>query len=68
MYALTSKDGRYDDEFLTNYNNINVIPALKRIQGVGEVNTPGMKTYSMRIWLNPDKMKQYGLIPFIYFY
>lgn len=63
MYALTSKDGRYDDEFLTNYNNINVIPALKRIQGVGEVNTPGMKTYSMRIWLNPDKMKQYGLIP-----
>ena len=63
MYALTSKDGRDDDEFRTNYNNINVIPALKRIQVVGEVNTPGMKTYSMRIWLNPDKMKQYGLIP-----
>lgn len=63
MYALTTEDGRYDDEFLTNYNNINIIPALKRVTGVGDVQTPGMKTYSMRIWLMPDKMKQYGLIP-----
>lgn len=63
MYTLTSEDGRYDDEFLTNYNNINVIPALKRISGVGDVNTPGMKSYAMRIWLKPDVMKQYGLMP-----
>ena len=63
MFTLTSEDGRYDDEFLTNYNNINVIPALKRISGVGGVQSPGMKTYSMRIWLQPDKMKQYGLVP-----
>ena len=63
MYTLTTEDGKYDDEFLTNYNNINIIPAIKRINGVGDVNTPGMKTYSMRIWLQPDKMKQYGLIP-----
>jgi HAE1 family hydrophobic/amphiphilic exporter-1 len=63
MYTLTSEDGRYDDEFLTNYNNINVVPALKRITGVGDVQSPGMKTYSMRIWLKPDVMKQYGLIP-----
>ncbi len=63
MYTLTSEDGRYDDEFLTNYNNINIIPAIKRIQGVGDINTPGMKTYSMRIWLLPDKMKQYSLMP-----
>ena len=63
MYALTTEDGRYDDEFLTNYNNINIIPALKRVNGVGDVQTPGMKTYSMRIWLKPDRMKQYGLIP-----
>ena len=62
MFTLTS-DGRYDDEFLTNYNNINIIPALKRIQGVGDVQSPGMKTYSMRIWLKPDVMKQYGLMP-----
>ena len=63
MFTLTSEDGRYDDEFLTNYNNINIIPAIKRIQGVGDVQSPGMKTYSMRIWLKPDVMKQYGLMP-----
>ena len=63
MYALVSPDGRYDDEFITNYNEINVVPALKRIGGVGDVMSPGMKTYSMRIWLKPEKMKQYGLMP-----
>lgn len=63
LYSLTTDDGRYNDEFLTNYNNINVIPLLKRINGVGDVQTPGMKNYSMRIWLKPDKMKQYGLVP-----
>ena len=62
MFTLTS-DGRYDDEFLTNYSNINIIPAIKRIQGVGDVQSPGMKTYSMRIWLKPDVMKQYNLMP-----
>ena len=51
MYSLTTDDGRYDDEFLTNYNNINIVPMLKRVNGVGDVQTPGMKTYSMRIWL-----------------
>ena len=63
MYTLTSEDGRYDDEFLTNYANINIVPALKRIEGVGDVSSPGMKTYSMRIWLQPEVMKQYGLMP-----
>ena len=63
MFSLTSEDGRYDDEFLTNYANINIVPALKRVQGVGDVQSPGMKTYSMRIWLKPDVMKQYGLMP-----
>ena len=63
MYSLTTDDGRYDDEFLTNYNNINIVPMLKRISGVGDVQTPGVKTYSMRIWLQPEKMKQYGLVP-----
>ena len=62
MFTLTS-DGRYDDEFLTNYNNINIVPAIKRIQGVGDVQSPGLKTYSMRIWLKPDMMKQYNLMP-----
>ena len=63
MYSLTTDDGRYDSKFLTNYNNINVIPLLKRINGVGNIYSPSMSDYSMRIWLQPDKMKQYGLIP-----
>ncbi len=62
MFTLTS-DGRYDDEFLTNYNNINIVPAIKRIEGVGDVQSPGVKTYSMRIWLDPEVMKQHGLMP-----
>ena len=62
MFTLTS-DGRYDDQFLTNYNNINIIPAIKRIQGVGDVQSPGTKNYSMRIWLKPEVMKQYNLMP-----
>ena len=62
MYSLTS-DGRYDDAFLTNYNAINLIPALKRIEGVGDASSFSSKTYSMRIWLKPDVMKQHNLIP-----
>ena len=60
--ALTSPDGRYDENFIANYLDINVIPEIKRIQGVGDVQELG-DTYSMRIWLNPDRMAQYGLQP-----
>lgn len=63
MYSLTTEDGRYDTKFLTNYNNINIVPVLKRISGVGDVQSPGTANYSMRIWLKPDKMKEYGLVP-----
>lgn len=63
MYAVTSDDGRYDDQFVTNYNDINIVPLIKRVNGVGDVQSPSTATYSMRIWLQPDKMKQYGLIP-----
>lgn len=63
IYALTTDDGRYDEEFLTNYNNINILPQLKRINGVGNVQTPAMKDYSIRIWLKPEKMALYGLVP-----
>ena len=62
MFSLTS-DGRYDDEFLTNYNAINIIPALKRIEGVGDASSFSSKTYAMRIWLKPDVLKQHGLMP-----
>ena len=62
MVSLTS-DGRYDDEFLTNYNAINIVPALKRIQGVGDASSFSSKTYAMRIWLQPDVLKQHNLMP-----
>ena len=62
MYSVTS-DGRYDDEFLTNYNAINLIPALKRIEGVGDASSFSSKTYAMRIWLKPDVLKQHSLVP-----
>ncbi len=63
MYSLTTDDGRYDNKFLTNYNNINLVPALKRINGVGDVQCPSTADYTMRIWLDPAKMKTYGLMP-----
>lgn len=63
MYSLTTDDGRYDTKFLTNFNNINVVPALKRINGVGDVQCPSTADYTMRIWLDPAKMKTYGLMP-----
>ena len=59
--ALAS-DGRYDQTFLSNYLDINVIPRIKRVEGVGDVMAMG-DTYSMRIWLDPARMAQYGLIP-----
>ena len=60
--SLISPDKRYDETFLANYLDINVIPQVKRIQGVGDVQLMG-DTYSMRIWMKPDKMAQYGLVP-----
>ena len=60
--ALVSTDGRYDQTFLANYLDINVIPQIKRIEGVGDVMELG-DTYSMRIWLKPGRMAQYGLVP-----
>ncbi len=60
--ALYSPDDRYDKTFLSNYLDINVIPRIKRIEGVGDVMAMG-DTYSLRIWLKPDVMAQYGLVP-----
>jgi len=60
--ALTCTNGKYDEHFLSNYLDINIIPQIKRIEGVGDVMEMG-DTYSMRIWLKPDVMAQYGLVP-----
>lgn len=63
IYALTSENGEYDEQFLTNYNAINIAPVLQRVNGVGSVDGFGAKTYTMRIWLDPVKMKEHGLVP-----
>ena len=60
--ALYSPDDSFDRNFLSNYTKINIEPVLSRIQGVGDVNVIGAD-YSMRIWLDPLKMAQYGLSP-----
>ncbi|WP_048331387.1 efflux RND transporter permease subunit [Bizionia psychrotolerans] len=61
--AVYSTNPEYDDTFIQNYLNINIKPELQRINGVGAVNVFGGKDYSMRIWLDPDKMAAYKLEP-----
>ena len=56
-------DDRYDGSFLSNFVNINVLDEIKRIKGVGKAVNLGEKKYSMRIWLNPDKIKALDLTP-----
>lgn len=60
--SLYSPDDSYDANFLTNYMKINIEPRLSRIAGVGDVNIWGA-SYSLRIWLDPLQMAQYGLMP-----
>ena len=60
--SLVCTNGLYDENFLGNYLDINVVPRIKRIEGVGDVMELG-NTYSMRIWMNPERMAQYGLVP-----
>lgn len=62
-FALyTDDDAKYDRAFIANWLKLNVEPALQRIPGVGNVNAMGQE-YSMRLWLKPDKMAQYHLVP-----
>ena len=63
LMSIVGDPERYDEKFLQNYADINIIPALKRVNGVGDCEVMGAKTYSMRIWLDPIKMKNYGLMP-----
>ncbi len=62
IFAVKSADGKYDEDFVSNYVDINVKPRLMRITGVGNVQSLG-NTYALRIWLKPDVMAQYGLTP-----
>lgn len=62
--ALTSDDsGRYDALYLTNYANLNITDELARIDGVGGATAFGAGSYSMRVWLDPDRMRAYNITP-----
>lgn len=61
--SFYSENKNYDATFIQNYVNINVIPEIKRVNGVGDASVFGAKNYAMRIWLDPAKMANYGLVP-----
>lgn len=62
MFSLHSPDNTYDESFLSNYISINLKPAILRVSGVGDMMIMGGE-YSMRVWMKPDVMAQYKLIP-----
>ena len=62
VLAVRSSDGKYDDDFISNYVDINIKPRIQRITGVGEVVSLGNK-FSLRVWMKPDVMAQYSLEP-----
>ncbi len=61
--SIYSDNKDYDATFIQNYLRINVIPAIQRINGVGDVNVFSQQDYAMRIWLKPEKLAAYNLIP-----
>ena len=62
VFDIYDETGKYSEEFVENYAAINIIPVIKRVPGVGEAMVMGAD-YSMRIWLKPEAMAQYGLMP-----
>ncbi|MDE5644561.1 MAG: efflux RND transporter permease subunit, partial [Muribaculaceae bacterium] len=62
VFNVYTEDHKYSQEFVENYMAINIIPVIKRVPGVGDAMVMG-SDYSMRIWLKPDVMAQYGLMP-----
>ena len=63
VVSLTSTDGRYDQLFLSNYATINIIDQLKRVPGVGDVSLFNVADYSMKVWLDTDKLARFALTP-----
>lgn len=61
--SFYSTSENYDATFVQNYMNINVVPELKRVNGVGDASVFGARNYAMRVWLDPAKMASYGLVP-----
>ncbi len=63
VLSLLSPQGTYDSIFLSNYAEINIINSLARIPGIGQVTNFTAQDYSMRLWLNPDRMASLGITP-----
>jgi HAE1 family hydrophobic/amphiphilic exporter-1 len=61
--GVYSPNGEYDDQYLSNYVNLRIKDELARVKDVGKVQVYGVGNYSMRMWLDPDKLKSYSLIP-----
>ena len=62
IFSIVDQEDKYDYTFIENYAKINLIPQVQRVKGVGDANVMGAD-YSMRIWLNPEKMAEYHLVP-----
>ncbi|MBX2887299.1 MAG: efflux RND transporter permease subunit [Ferruginibacter sp.] len=62
-FNINSSSDEYDATYIQNYANINVVPALQRIEGVGDVRVLGQRLYAIRIWMDPQKLAAYGLVP-----
>jgi hydrophobe/amphiphile efflux-1 (HAE1) family protein len=63
VLTMSSREGRYDTIYISNYALVNVLDEIRRLPGVGDASLFGASDYSMRIWLRPDKLAQYGLTP-----
>ncbi len=63
VVTMDSPDGRYDELFVSNYASVNVLDELRRTPGVGDVQVFGGRDYSIRIWLRPDRLAEFGLTP-----
>ena len=63
LISVSSTNPDYDGQFIQNYANINILPQIKRVPGVGDAMVYGSKDYSMRVWLKPDVMSSYNVTP-----
>ncbi len=63
IFSIYCENDQYDETFIQNYAKINLLPQVQRVEGVGDAMVFGGKDYSMRIWLKPDVMATYNLVP-----
>ena len=61
IISVFDKDGRYSPEYVTNYTNVYILDAIKRVNGAGQAQIFGVPDQAMRIWMNPDRMASLGI-------